>query len=161
MDQSFTTEFVVKLFWRRFPKFNLNRQTIYYWKKVGIISPSQSPTGRLSFSFSDLLQTRTIIELRESGVSVKTIKLSLLRLYKMFPDCHRPLVELPIVPLGKEVVVVKDGKGLRAATGQEYLFDISKIKVTLNEELRDFEASNKGIRTRKQEIASSLGEKQT
>jgi DNA-binding transcriptional MerR regulator len=155
MQESWTTEFVVKLFKDKFPRFKLNRQTIYYWKKETIISPSISPTGRLSFSFTDLLQIRTIIELRENAVSVRTIKRSILKLRSLFPACLNPLIDLPVVPMGKEVVVVKDGKRLRADTGQQYLFDISQIKVRLAGELRDFEAANPKIRTRTHGIASA------
>ena len=148
MSQIYSTEFVIKLFKDKFPKFAINRQTIYYWKKEGVISASQSLTGRLHFSFTDLLQIRTVIELRESGISVKTIKRSILKLQSLFPNHRNPLVELPLVTLGKKVVVIKDGKRLRADTGQEYLFDISQIRMQLTRELRDFKAVSRKLRKR-------------
>jgi DNA-binding transcriptional MerR regulator len=154
MDETFKTEFVVKLFGNKFPKFAINRQTIYYWKEEKIITPSQSSTGRLLFSFTDLLQVRTIIELRESGISVKTIKKSIRKLRRLFPNYSNPLVELPLVPLGREVVVVKDGRRLRADTGQQYLFDISDIKVQLKRELKEFRTDGRGLRKREGRIAS-------
>jgi DNA-binding transcriptional MerR regulator len=148
MSQIYSTEFVIKLFKDKFPKFAINRQTIYYWKKEGVISASQSLTGRLHFSFTDLLQIRTVIELRESGISVRTIKRSILKLQSLFPNHRNPLVELPLVTLGKKVVVIKDGKRLRADTGQEYLFDISQIRMQLTRELRDFKAVSRKLRKR-------------
>ncbi|UCF03414.1 MAG: MerR family transcriptional regulator [Deltaproteobacteria bacterium] len=148
MSQIYSTEFVIKLFKDKFPKFAINRQTIYYWKKEGVISASQSLTGRLEFSFTDLLQIRTVIELRESGISVRTIKRSILKLQSLFPNHRNPLIELPLVTVGKEIVVIKDGKRLRADTGQEYLFDISQIKMQLTRELRDFKAVSRKLRKR-------------
>jgi len=148
MSQTYSSEFVIKLFKDKFPRFAINRQTIYYWRKAGVISASQSLTGRLQFSFIDLLQIRTVIELRESGISVRTIKRSILKLQTLFPNHRNPLIELPLVTLGKEVVVIKDGKRLRADTGQEYLFDISQIRMQLTRELRDFRAVSKKLRKR-------------
>lgn len=89
-----------------------------------------------------------MIELRESGISVRTIKRSILKLQSLFPNHRNPLIELPLVTVGKEIVVIKDGKRLRADTGQEYLFDISQIKMQLTRELRDFKAVSRKLRKR-------------
>jgi tetratricopeptide (TPR) repeat protein len=97
------------------------------WEKQKFV-PS---TG--SFTFSDLLALRTLIELRESKIPPAQIRKALEALRKRLSDVSNPLKELKIYSQGKKIQVLFEGQRMEPISGQLLLdFDAAEIKKLLS-----------------------------
>jgi tetratricopeptide (TPR) repeat protein len=89
-----------------------------------------SSTG--SFTFSDLLALRTLMELRESKIPPAQIRQALEALRKRLRDVN-PLTDLKIYSRGKKIQVVFEGQRMEPISGQLLLdFDAAEITKLLS-----------------------------
>jgi tetratricopeptide (TPR) repeat protein len=97
------------------------------WEKQNFVSS----TG--SFTFSDLLALRTLVELRASKIPPAQIRKALEALRKRLSDVHNPLQELKIYSQGKKIQVLFEGQRMEPISGQLLLdFDAAEIKKLLS-----------------------------
>lgn len=97
------------------------------WEKQKFVSS----TG--SFTFSDLLALRTLVELRESKIPPAQIRKALEALRKRLSDVQNPLTELKIYSQGKNIQVLFEGQRMEPISGQLLLdFDAAEIKKLLS-----------------------------
>ena len=86
-----------------------------------------------SFTFSDLLALRTLMELRESKIPPAQIRKALDALRKRLSDVSNPLTELKIYSQGKKIQVLFEGQRMEPISGQLLLdFDAAEIKKLLS-----------------------------
>ena len=96
------------------------------WEKQKFVSSSGS------FTFSDLLALRTLVELRESKIAPAQIRKALEALRKRLSDVN-PLTELKIYSHGKKIQVLFEGQRMEPISGQLLLdFDAAEIKKLLS-----------------------------
>jgi tetratricopeptide (TPR) repeat protein len=96
------------------------------WEKQKFVSSSGS------FTFSDLLALRTLVELRQSKIPTALIRRALEALRKRLTDVN-PLTELKIYSQGKKIQVVFEGQRMEPISGQLLLdFDAAEIKKLLS-----------------------------
>jgi tetratricopeptide (TPR) repeat protein len=97
------------------------------WEKQNLVSSSGS------FTFSDLLALRTLVELRESKIPPAQIRKALEALRKRLRDVSNPLTELKIYSQGKKIQVLFEGQRMEPISGQLLLdFDAAEIKKLLS-----------------------------
>ena len=97
------------------------------WEKQKFVSSSGS------FTFSDLLALRTLVELRESKIPAAQIRQALEALRKRMSDARNPLTELKIYSQGKKIQVLFEGQRMEPISGQLLLdFDAAEIKKLLS-----------------------------
>ena len=96
------------------------------WEKQKFVSSSGS------FTFSDLLALRTLVELRASKIPPAQIRRALDALRKRLSDVN-PLTELKIYSNGKRIQVLFEGQRMEPISGQLLLdFDAAEIKKLLS-----------------------------
>jgi tetratricopeptide (TPR) repeat protein len=96
------------------------------WEKQKFVSSSGS------FTFSDLLALRTLVELRASKIPPAQIRQALEALRKRLSDVN-PLTELKIYSNGKRIQVLFEGQRMEPISGQLLLdFDAAEIKKLLS-----------------------------
>ncbi|MDO8490461.1 MAG: MerR family transcriptional regulator [Dehalococcoidia bacterium] len=87
-----------------------------YWARTGLISPSvKAARGRGSprlYSFSDLVSLTVVKRLKDSGISIRSIRKSLGFVKANLSSARGSLADLPLLTNGKTVFVV-DGEGRR------------------------------------------------
>jgi DNA-binding transcriptional MerR regulator len=111
--------------------FGFSRQQLYYWRKVGILSPSsrtQGDRGHFCYSFHDVIILKTIKTLREAGVSTFYIRKCFERIKQIFPNIENPLVENQILVFGKSMVYIHDNTAFDVMTGQVFLLDFKAVE---------------------------------
>lgn len=97
------------------------------WEKQNFIAS----TG--SFTFSDLLALRTLIELRDNKIPATQIRKALDALRKRLSDVRNPLKELKIYSQGKRIQVLFEGQHMEPISGQLLLdFGAAEIKKLLS-----------------------------
>jgi tetratricopeptide (TPR) repeat protein len=97
------------------------------WEKQKFVSSSGS------FTFSDLLALRTLVELRDSKSPAAQILQALEALRRRMSDVHNPLTELKIYSQGKKIQVLFEGQRMEPISGQLLLdFDAAEIKKLLS-----------------------------
>jgi len=94
-----------------------------YWAQVGFVGPSVRATGKMLFSFQDLISVKAAKELVERGFSVAEIRKALERVRTQLPHVDRPLDRIRVAFDGDTLVVV-DGANTYEVSGQK-VFDFS------------------------------------
>jgi len=94
-----------------------------YWAQVGFVGPSVRSTGKMLFSFQDLISVKAAKELVERGFSVAEIRKALERVRTQLPHVDRPLDRIRVAFDGDTLVVV-DGGNTYEVSGQK-VFDFS------------------------------------
>jgi len=94
-----------------------------YWAQVGFVGPSVRSTGKMLFSFQDLISVKAAKELVERGFSVAEIRKALERVRAQLPHVDRPLDRIRVAFDGDTLVVV-DGGNTYEVSGQK-VFDFS------------------------------------
>jgi len=94
-----------------------------YWAQVGFVGPSVRSTGKMLFSFQDLVSVKAAKELVERGFSVAEIRKALERVRAQLPHVDRPLDRIRVAFDGDTLVVVDDGNAYEVS-GQK-VFDFS------------------------------------
>ena len=94
-----------------------------YWAQVGFVGPSVRSTGKMLFSFQDLISVKAAKELVDRGFSVAEIRKALERVRTQLPHVDRPLDRVRVAFDGDTLVVVDDGNTYEVS-GQK-VFDFS------------------------------------
>ena len=102
-------------------RFGLTERALRGWERQGLLPVSDS------YSFSDLIAVRTIVELRRKGFRPGKIAQAVESLRRKLEGVERPLSELRIVSDGKKIAVLMAGQKMDAVTGQILLdFDFTE-----------------------------------
>ena len=97
-------------------QFRLTERQLKSWERESLVPPLES------YSFSDLIAIRTILELRGKGFRSRNIAEAVSSLRRKLDDVKRPLSELRILSDGRKIAVRVAGHKMEALTGQ-ILFD--------------------------------------
>ena len=92
-----------------------------YWAQVGFVGPSVRGSGKVLFSFQDLIGVKAAKELVDRGFAVAEIRKALERVRSSLPHVDRPLDRIRVAFDGEALVVV-DGGNAFEVTGQK-VFD--------------------------------------
>ena len=102
---------------------DLPESKLRYWAQVGFVGPSVKATGKVLFSFQDLVSVKAAKELVDRGFGVAEIRKTLERVRAQLPHVDRPLDRIRVAFDGEGLVVVDEGNAYEA-TGQK-VFDFS------------------------------------
>ena len=97
-------------------RFRLSERTLRSWERDSLLPRSES------YSFSDLIAIRTILELRGKGFRSRQIAHAVESLRTKLEGIERPLSELRILSNGRKIAVRIAGQEMEAVSGQ-ILFD--------------------------------------
>ncbi len=97
-------------------QFALSERSLRGWERESLLPPADS------YSFSDLIAIRTIVELRGKGFRSRQISEAVDSLRRKLEGVKQPLSELRILSNGKKIAVRVAGQRFEALTGQ-ILFD--------------------------------------
>lgn len=92
-----------------------------YWAQVGFVGPSVRDSGRVLFSFQDLISVKAAKELVDRGFAVARIRKALDTVRAALPHVDRPLDRIRVAFDGDALVVVDEGAAFEV-TGQK-VFD--------------------------------------
>lgn len=99
--------------------FGINRKVLFYWKKIGLVSPSELTNGgHARYTFSDLVAIKTVNALRDAGISTNQIKKNIVALRKEFPNAQNVLAEKSLYVVGKEIIVADSIAGFNPVSKQ-------------------------------------------
>jgi tetratricopeptide (TPR) repeat protein len=129
-------------------QFGLTERQLQNWERRSLLPAAQS------YSFSDLIAIRTILELRGKGFRPSQIGSAVESLRRKLSGVKQPLSELRILSDGKKIAVRMTGEKMEAISGQ-ILFDFDASELG---GLRDFpERKNTGQRLREAEAYFQKG----
>ena len=111
-------------------QFGLTERQLKTWEQGALL-----PAGE-SYSFSDLIAIRTILELRGKGFRPRKIAEAVEALRRKLDGVKQPLSELRVLSDGKKIAVRVAGQKMEAISGQ-ILFDFDASELG---DLRDFPA---------------------
>ena len=97
-------------------QFGLTERQLKAWEEEALLPPGGS------YSFSDLIAIRTILELRGKGFRANKIAEAVASLRRKLEGVQQPLSELRILSDGKKIAVRVAGQRMEAISGQ-ILFD--------------------------------------
>lgn len=107
----------------------LSRRQLQYWAETDLVRPSAcTQGGHHRYTLEDLVALKAAKRLIDAGVSVQRIRKSIQALRRILPTVQRPLAELVLVATGDVVLVLRDGAAFEAATGQEWIFEVSQFE---------------------------------
>lgn len=115
-------------------QFRLTERQLKSWERESLVPPLES------YSFSDLIAIRTILELRGKGFRSRNIAEAVSSLRRKLDDVKRPLSELRILSDGRKIAVRVAGHKMEALTGQ-ILFDFEAAELG---GVRDFPERKRG-----------------
>ena len=111
----YTTTQIVKL-------LDITPRQIHYWDHTNLIRPSLSGSsqgGVKYYNFINLVEFKTVKQLLEQGVSVQTVRKTLVFLREHYPELKNHLSEFKLITNGKDIFAIdKEGKGVKVPTGQ-------------------------------------------
>jgi DNA-binding transcriptional MerR regulator len=129
-ERTYTASFVMDL-------FNITRQQLYYWRK-NLLKATGNGTGRQTlYSFQDLVGIKTILKLREEGVSTHMITRVIKKSKDLFPDMENLLSNTPVIPAGGRLIVLYRGDAFDGATGQGVFISLLEVEKELEERIKD------------------------
>ena len=103
-------------------QFSLTERSLRNWEQNSLLPASDS------YSFSDLIAIRAILELRRKGFRSRQIAEAVESLRRKLEGVTRPLSELRIVSDGRKIAVRIAGQKMEALSGQILLdFDTSEL----------------------------------
>lgn len=127
--RSFRTGLVVRI-------LGVTRRQLQYWAATGLVVPSaRTAGGHHRYTFDDLVALRAAKQLIDAGISVQRIRHSIGSLRRMLPAVRRPLSELILVATGDLVLVLQEGTAFEALSGQEWIFEVSRLEREVSERL--------------------------
>lgn len=109
--------------------FGVSRKVLFYWRKIGLLSPSKKTAGcHARYTFEDLVAIKTIRSLRDAGISTFKIKKIVAKLKEQYPDLTNPLASKSLYVVGKEVNVADQKAPYNPLTGQGTLIRNHEMK---------------------------------
>ena len=115
-------------------QFRLTERQLKSWERESLVPPLES------YSFSDLIAIRTILELRGKGFRSRNIAEAVSSLRRKLDDVKQPLSELRILSDGRKIAVRVAGHKMEALTGQ-IVFDFEAAELG---GVRDFPERKQG-----------------
>ena len=107
----------------------VSRRQLQYWAETDLVAPSaRTQGGHHRYTFEDLVALRATKQLIDAGVSVQRIRHSIGSLKRILPEVQSPLSELVLVATGDLVLVLHEGSTFEAVSGQEWIFEVSKLQ---------------------------------
>jgi len=114
----------------------VTRRQLQYWSDTALVVPSaRTEGGHHRYTFEDLVALRAAKQLIDAGVSVQRIRRSIGALQRALPAVRRPLSELVLVATGDVVLVLNGGNAFEAVSGQEWIFEVSRLEHEVRERL--------------------------
>jgi tetratricopeptide (TPR) repeat protein len=98
-----------------------------YWAQVGFVGPSVRGTGKMLFSFQDLVSVKAAKELVDRGFSVAEIRKALDRVRTQLPHVDRPLDRIRVAFDGDTLVVVDDGNTYEVSGQKVFDFSLEEL----------------------------------
>lgn len=98
--------------------FGLEPSRLRYWAQTGFVNPSVRRSGRLFYTFQDLVAVRTAKGLLDAGLSLQKVRKNLESLRALLPDVAHPASKMRICSDGETVIAVDGGVAFEPATGQ-------------------------------------------
>lgn len=121
MEKSYSTQLVLRL-----TKATSNQ--LKYWIKCGFVEPSKQ-RGNYYFSFRDVILLRTVVSLKEQGLSLQKIRKGIKNLLSALPQSEDSLTRLIIYTNGLDMIVCDKGIHFSAISKQQYLLiDTERIQ---------------------------------
>ncbi len=107
----------------------VTQRQLAYWRKTGLITPSQrTPGGHSRYSFHDLIALKTAKRLIDAGVSLQKLRNSITALTRTLPQLKQPLSELSLLATGDVILVFHEGAVFETLTGQEWILPIAQFQ---------------------------------
>jgi len=129
-ERTYAASFVMEL-------FDITRQQLYYWRK-NLLKASGSGTGKQTlYSFQDLVGIKTILKLREEGVSTHMITRVIKKSQDLFPDMENLLSNTPVIPSGGRLIILYRGDAFDGATGQGVFISLVEVEKELEESINE------------------------
>ena len=91
---------------------------------------------------------RAAKQLIDAGISVQRIRRSIGSLRRILPTVRRPLSELVLVATDDLVLVLHGGTAFEAISGQEWIFEVSRLE----QEVRERLGSERGAARRRSRV---------
>jgi tetratricopeptide (TPR) repeat protein len=86
----------------------LSEDRIRNWARIGLVPHADKRQGLLMFDFKGVVALRTMKQLLDQGVSIRTIRKCVETLKQEIPDVAEPLSEIRVYALGDQIVLRKD-----------------------------------------------------
>jgi len=129
-ERTYSASFVMEL-------FDITRQQLYYWRK-NLLKASGNGTGKQTlYSFQDLVGIKTILRLRDEGVSTHMITRVIKKSRDIFPDMENLLSNTPVIPSGGRLIILYRGDAFDGATGQGVFISLIEVEEELEEHIRE------------------------
>jgi DNA-binding transcriptional MerR regulator len=123
----------------------VTRRQLQYWADTALVVPSaRTEGGHHRYTFEDLVALRAAKQLIDAGVSVQRIRRSIGALQRALPAVRRPLSELVLVATGDVVLVLDGANAFEAVSGQEWIFEVSRLEHEVRERLGAVPARARG-----------------
>lgn len=98
-----------------------------YWSQVGFVGPSVRDSGKVLFSFQDLVSVKAAKELVDRGFAVARIRKALDAVRSTLPHVDRPLDRLRVAFDGDELVVVDEGAAFEVSGQKVFDFGLGDL----------------------------------
>lgn len=107
----------------------ISQRQLAYWRKSGLITPSnQTSGGHSRYTFTDLIALKTIKRLIDAGISLQKIRKSIKALTNTLPLLKHPLSEMSLVATGDIILIFHEGAAFETLSGQEWILPIAQIQ---------------------------------
>jgi DNA-binding transcriptional MerR regulator len=117
--------------------FDITRQQLYYWRKNLLTARGMGTGNETRYSFEDLVAIRTILKLREEGVSTHMITRVIKKSRELFPDMENLLSSTPVIPSGGRLIVIHRGQAYEGTTGQGVFISLMEVEQEVEESIRE------------------------
>jgi tetratricopeptide (TPR) repeat protein len=116
--------------------FALQESRLRYWLQTGFVAPSVRRNGRLFYTFQDLINIKTAVELLDAGLSMQRVRKNLAALRQALPEAAQAMSQLRICSDGDTVVAVEDDVVYEPDTGQLVMaFEVASLSSRVAEVL--------------------------
>lgn len=83
----------------------LGERRLLHWARTGVVTPSLQEGSRRFYTFADLVAAKAALELVQKGVSLQTVRRSVVALREALPEVVQPLARLRVRSDGDRIVV--------------------------------------------------------
>ncbi|MEO8214481.1 MAG: tetratricopeptide repeat protein [Myxococcales bacterium] len=105
----------------------LPESKLRYWAQVGFVGPSVRDSGRVLFSFQDLISVKAAKELVDRGFAVARIRKALDTVRAALPHVDRPLDRIRVAFDGDALVVVDEGAAFEVSGQKVFDFGLGDL----------------------------------
>lgn len=117
--------------------FDITRQQLYYWRKNLLNAQGRGTGNETRYTFGDLVAIKTILKLREEGVSTHMITRVIKKSRDIFPNMGNLLGSTPIIPSGGRLIVIYRGQAYEGTTGQGVFISLVEVEKEVEESIRE------------------------